>query len=87
MMGMEGNDQEGAMDEDEELARAIALSRETAERDRENDEKAKEASNSMEVEKKPAQETPKEPATVCFDKLGTPIAAVFHISRTPPLLI
>ncbi|MCL4420056.1 hypothetical protein M1146_08325 [Patescibacteria group bacterium] len=70
MMGMDGNEQEGgAMDEDDELAKAIALSRETADRDRENDEKASKEGSSMEVEKKePAKvETPKQPA-VCFER-------------------
>jgi len=54
-------DNEGAgepMDEEDELARAIALSRETASIDRDNDEKEKkEKDNSMQIEKK---ETPKD---------------------------
>jgi 26S proteasome regulatory subunit N10 len=69
MMGMEGNDQEGgAMDEDDELAKAIALSRETADKDRENDEKETNEGSSMVVEKKePVKETPKQPTETAVD--------------------
>jgi len=69
MMGMDDNEQEGgAMDEDDELAKAIALSRETAEKDRENDEKETKEGSDMVVEKKEAvKETPKQPADTAVD--------------------
>jgi len=70
MMGMDdNNDQEGgAMDEDDELAKAIALSRETAEKDRENDEKdTKEGSDIIVEKKEPVKETPKQPTDTAVD--------------------
>jgi len=69
MMGMDDNEQEGgAMDEDDELAKAIALSRETAEKDRENDEKETKEGSDIIVEKKEAvKETPKQPTDTAVD--------------------